>query len=200
MTQIVRMKMQSRALSERSFVSIHDSVIQSEDDYPFEAHHRPFMVIIGKRLYALENLYEVWRSGNFGKVLALLKRTELVVLGDFLNSIFRGKMDFLTMENFSEIMTYIVKISKSSSPQALSLSSYLASRSMSHLGHLISNALTSKLLIIPEDRESATRAFSLLLELLKVNRAKGRSCQDLEDLAYYLESIQAKLNTGSPFA
>lgn len=192
-THYVRMKIESRALSERSFVSIHDSVAQTDSNYSFEGHHRPFMVIICKRLEAFENLFEVWRSGNFGKVLGMLRRTELVVLCDFLNSIFRGKLDFLTMENFSEVLTFIVKVSKSRSPQALALSSYLANRAMSHLGHLVSNALTSKLLIIPEDRESASQAFVLLQEIIRVNLAKGRSCQDLEDLAYYVESIQTKL-------
>jgi hypothetical protein len=187
------MRLESRAISERSFVSIHDSVSQPEDNYALESQHRPFMVIINKRIQALQALHEVWRSGNFGKTLALVKRSELVVTSDFFCSIFRAKLDFLTMENLSEILTHTVKIARSRNPQALNLSSFIANRSMSHLGHLVSNALTSKLLIIPEDRESAATAFKQLQEILQVNLTKRRSCQDLEDLAYYVGSIEAKI-------
>ncbi|CAG9332695.1 unnamed protein product [Blepharisma stoltei] len=209
-TKVVRMKLESRALSERSFISLGQvscSEVDLNNNNPlsklkarkgkiedFTKGHSQFLTIMKKRQISLSQLIDVWEQSGFGPALALLQRSELAIQANFFSKLFTTKPrpTFINIQNAEAILEVILKLAQCSNNMIAECGSKSAGIVLMEIGQIMSQNATSKLQIDSESKESSHRIITLFQKIILALHQHKRGFPELDDMEFFIEKIQSK--------
>lgn len=191
------MRVESRAISERSFVSLgkYSAEVQynetSEED--IFKYHSKFLTLIAKRQKELEILLEMYEAEEFGKLVGRLVHADLSVQCDILPKLCSGKKVRYNLDYAEIYVSIIVKLVRSKTKRCIDIGAKCLGDVLMNSGPEISASLTSKLSVDPQIKEKCERIFGELLKVKILLESCGRGFQELVDLTYLVDKVQSNI-------
>ena len=191
------MRVESRAISERSFVSLgkYSAEVQysetSEED--ISKHHSKFLTLITKRQKELEILLEMYQAEEFGKLVARLVHADLSVQCDILPKLCSGKKVRYSLDYAEVYLSMIVKLVRSKTKRCIDIGAKCLGDVLMNSGPEISASITSKLSVDTLIKEKCERIFGELLKVKILLESCGRGFQELVDLTYLVDKVQSNI-------
>lgn len=193
-------------MSERSFVSldqmsvietnIHDNRLPAkvrvslEPDHPLQGHTQ-FMTLMNKRVLAVDSLLEAWEGSGLNAAMSILQRSELPVQAKFFSHVLLDRKTHLVGINNAEALLEIaLKLCRAKNMYIANVGANVTGVIFQAISQEMSSALTSKLQVPLELKQTALGIYRILEQILSSLKGHNRGFLELNDLEFFFEKIR----------
>ena len=191
----IRMTMESRALSDRSFISLDGNHLD-HDDYKdnFEeiiAGHNKTMFLLEKRSKSLEGMLELWELGGVSKLFPGIAKTELAVQCNIFNIIFtvKPKPNFIGIDNSEALLEICFKLAKSKNNYYAEIAGKCVGIILREIGQNLCGVLATSLHVEESSQIICIKIFKKLEEICSSLKLYKRGIVELNEIEYFIEKL-----------
>ena len=185
----VRMMMESRALSERSFVTLDG---EHEDNFDeIASGHNKTMFLLEKRSKSLEGMLELWELGGVARLFPAIARTELAVQCNIFNAIFttKPKPSFISIDCAEALLEVCLKLGKSKSNYYAEISGRCAGIILREISQTLCGMLATSLQVDKNAQLTCVKVFKILEEIGGALKKHNRGILELNEIEFFVEKL-----------
>lgn len=189
----VRMNLESRALSERSFVSLDGESFENFDEVA--SGHSKTMFLLEKRCKALENMLELWELGGISKIFPNIARTELAVQCNIFNAIFpvKPKPTFINIHNAEALLEICWKLSKAKNHYYAEVSGRCTGVILREISQELCGSLATSLQVDQSLQVACVKIFKVLQNISSSLKMHKRGIVELNEIEFFIEKLQPRV-------